>query len=154
MEPFTLRYSLTRRQRLAVELVPWVPAIAGTIGFTTGAAFLVVTVSPWCFPLLLLPPVMYRSLVAFFFDLVVNGGRPTELSVDETEMELRAGGEVRRLPLDGVFQVFRSGEVWTVLHLDGTVLTIPAGAMTPEQADYLRSFARRLAATRAESPAR
>jgi hypothetical protein len=152
MEPFQLRYSLTRRQRLRVELVPWVPAVAGTIGFGTGAAFLVVAVSPWCFPFLLLPVVMYRGLFAFAFDLVVRGGPPTELLVDDAEMELRCGREVQRLPLDGVFQVFRSGDVWTVLHLDGTVLTIPADAITGEQVEYLRVFAhRRIAAARAEA---
>jgi hypothetical protein len=151
VEPFRIQYALTRRQRLAVELVPWLPAIAGTLGFGTGAAILVVNVSAWFFPLLLLPVVVYRGLFAFAFDLVVWGGRPTELLVDGTELELRSGREARRLSLDGIFQVFRSGAVWTVLHLDGTVITIPAGAITGEQVDYLRSFARRCAATRAEA---
>ena len=54
------------------------------------------------------------------------------------------------LPLDGIFQVFRAGDTWTVLHLDGTVLTIPADAITAEQVDYLKSFARRSAAARAK----
>ena len=74
---FRLHYSLSRRQRLAVELVPWLPAIAGTIGFGTGAAFLVVNVSPWFFPFLLLPVTVYRGLFAFLFDIVVRGGPPS-----------------------------------------------------------------------------
>ncbi len=151
MSPFHLNYTLTRRQRLRVEVVPWLPAVAGTVGFSAGAVYLILTVSVWCFPLLFLPPVMYRSLFAFAFDLVVNGGRPVELTVSDAEMEIRTGGETKRLALDGLFQVFRSGDTWTVLHLDGTVLTIPAEAISGEQIEYLRSFARRAAAARAES---
>ena len=143
MEPFRLHYALSRRQRLAVELPAWLPAMAGTIGFVTGAAYLVASVSPWCSLLLLLPVIVYRGLFVFAFGVIFCGGRPTELFVDDAEMELRIAGESQRLPLDGVFQVFRSGDVWTVLHLDGTVLTIPADAITSEQVEYLRSFAHR-----------
>jgi hypothetical protein len=44
--------------------------------------------------------------------------------------------------------MFHTDDVWTVLHLDGSVLTIPADAITTEQIEYLRSFARRAAAAR------
>jgi hypothetical protein len=150
MEPFHLRFTLSRRQRLAVELLPWLPAIAGTIGFSIGAVYLIVNVSRWCFPLLFLPVVVYRGLFAFAFGIVVHSGRPLELLVGDSEMELRTGSETKRLPLDGIFQVFRSDDVWTVLHLDGSVLTIPASAMSAEQSEYLKSFARRATAARAE----
>ncbi len=151
VSPFHLRFTLTRRQRLSVELVPWVPAIAGTVGFGTGAAYLVVSVSSWLFPLLLLPVVVYRGLFAFAFEIVARPRRPVELLVGDAELELRTGGAVRRLPLDGVFQVYREDTVWTVLHLDGSVLTIPADAITATQVEHLRSFARRAAAARARS---
>ncbi len=143
MPPFLLRFTLTRRQRLSVELVPWVPAIAGTLGFGTGAAYLVVSVSPWFFPLLLLPVLVYRGLFAFALGIVANPARPVELLVGDADMEWRAGGAVSRLALDGIFQVFRADGVWTVLHLDGSVLTIPADAITAEQIGHLRAFARR-----------
>jgi hypothetical protein len=148
--PFHLKFTLTRRQRLAVELVPWLPAIAAALGFTVGAAFLAVNVSRWFLPLLLLPPIMYRSLFVFAFDIIVRGGLAVEVNVDETGLTVRSGGAAKWLPLDGVFQVFRSGDVWTVLHLDGSVLTIPANAITGEQVEYLKSFARRATAARAE----
>ncbi len=151
MEPFRLEFKLSRRQRLGVELVPWLPALAATIGFAIGAALLVVNVSWWFVPLMLLPVVVYRGLFAFLFDIVVRGGRPMELSVGDSELELRTGREVKRLSLDGIFQVFRSGDVWTVLHLDGSVLTVPAETITGEQVEYLKSFARRATAARAES---
>jgi hypothetical protein len=148
--PFHLRYTLTRRQRLATELHPWLPAIAGTLGFSLGIVFLSSVVSRWFLLLLLLPPILYRSLAAFLFDLAVHARRPVELVADETELAVLSGGEWRRLALDGIFQVFRSedGSTWTVLHLDGSAITIPADAVTHEQLDYLKSFARRAAAER------
>ena len=148
--PFHLHYALTRRQRLAAELHPWLPAIAATLGFTVGVAYLSAVVSRWFLPLLLLPPVVYRGLFAFLFDLAVHARRAVEVVVGESELEVTTRGVRRRRPLDGVFQVFRSedGSTWTVLHLDGSALTVPASAVTGEQLDYLKSFARRAAAER------
>ena len=148
MEPFHLRFALSRRQRLAVELPPWLPAVAATIGFTVGAAYLALNASPWFLLLLLLPPTMYRGLFVFAFDVVFRGGRTVDVGADGVELEVRSAGTVRRLPLDGVFQVYRSGDAWTVLHLDGSVLTIPADAITAEQVEYLKSFAREAASGR------
>jgi hypothetical protein len=133
-----------------VELPPWLPAVAATTGFSLGALYAGLFASHWFLLLLLLPPTVYRGLFLFAFDLVFRGGRSVELVADDTELEVRSAGLVQRLPLEGIFQVFRSGDVWTVLHLDGTVLTIPATAITPEQIDYLKTFARRAAAARAE----
>ncbi len=148
MVPFTLHFNLSRRQRLAVELMPWLPAVAASLGFTVGAAFLATTASPWFLVLLLVPPVMYRGLVAFLFDLLVRGGRAVEVRVGEADIEVTSGGERWTRALDGVFQVFREGDAWTVLHLDGSVLTIPADAITREQVEHLKSFTRRAAAAR------
>jgi len=145
-----LQFTLTRRQRLAVELWPWLPAIAATLGFTVGAAYLVLNVSGWFLVMLLLPPVVYHGLFGFAFDIVVRGGRVVTVTESEAELVVQSGGATEFHALDGIFQVYRSGDVWTVLHLDGSVLTIPADAITPEQVDYLRSFARRAAAARAE----
>ncbi len=148
MAPFRLTYTLSRRQRLAVEIMPWLPAVAASLGFVVGAAFLATTASLWFLLLLLIPPLVYRGLVALVFDLVVRGGLAVEVAVDETTLEVAARGDRRKLALAGIFQVFRSGDAWTVLHLDGSVLTIPANAIAVEQVEYLKSFARRAAATR------
>ena len=150
MPAFRLTYTLTRRQRLAVELPPWLPAIAATVGFGFGAAYAGLYASPWMLLLLAIPPLVYRGLFEFGLSVALNTDRAVELLADGTELEVRAADDVRRLPLAGVFQVFRTGDAWTVLHLDGTVLTIPAGAITDGQISYLRTFARRAAAARAE----
>lgn len=150
MEPFHLRFALSRRQRLAVELPPWLPAVAGTLGFGLGALYAGLFASHWFLLLLLLPPIMYRGLFVFAFDIVFHGRRAVEVLAGAVELEVRSAEAVQRLPLDGIFQVYRSGTVWTVLHLDGTVLTIPADAISAAQVEYLKSFARRAAAARAE----
>jgi hypothetical protein len=146
--PFHLRFRLSRRQRLRVELPPWLPAIAATLGFGLGAAYAGLYASHWFLFLLLLPLVVYRGLFVFAFDLLVNGGSEVEIRADDADLVVASGGEVKSLPLEGVFQVFRSDDTWTVLHLDGTVLTIPANAITSEQIEYLRVFAHRVAAAR------
>jgi hypothetical protein len=150
VSPFHLKFTLTRRQRLVLDLPPWLPAVAATLGFSLGAAYAGLYASPWFLLLLLLPVIVYRGLFVFAFDLVVNGGRTVEIHADDFDLEVVSCGETKRLPLDGVFQVFRSDDTWTVLHLDGTVLTIPTNAINNDQLDYLRSFARRAAAARAE----
>jgi hypothetical protein len=150
MGPFHLSYGLTRRQRLAVELMPWLPAIAATVGFGLGAVFMALAVSPVFLVLVLLPLSVYPGLVRFVIEIVFRARRPVEVTAADGTLEVRTGGERRELPLDGIIQVFREGDVWTVLHLDGTALSIPLDAITPGQVEFLRAFAhRRAAAARA-----
>jgi hypothetical protein len=144
--PFTLAFTLSRRQRLPLEVPPWMPAIAATAGFVIGTTYAGAYASPLFFVLLLLPPVVYRGLFALAFDLLVNGGRRVTLRVGDAEIEVASAGKTSAIPLRGLFQVFRDGDAWTVLHLDGTVLTIPADAISAEQVAYLRTFAHRTAA--------
>ena len=149
MTPFTIRYTLTRRQRLA-ELLPWLPAIAGSLGFGLAVVYLGSVVSWWCLLLLTLPVIFYRGLIVLAFQLAFRPGKPVEVTVDEEELTVCVAGEARQLPLDGVIQVYRAeGETdWTVLHLDGTAITLPAGSVTAEQLDYLKAFALRAARKR------
>jgi hypothetical protein len=146
--PFLLRYTLSRRQRFAAELLPWVPVIAASLGFSTGIAVLAVDVSPWFVVFLLLPLILYHGLFTLLFDLILHKGQSVDVQVDDVSLELRAGDKRLSLPLEGIIQVFLTGTAWTVLHFDGTVLTIPAHAITEEQIDYLKSFARTAAAER------
>lgn len=147
MTPFTLRYTLTRRQRVG-ELFPWLPALAGGTGFGVGVAFLATAVSPWFLFLLALPVVYYRPLFALLFDLAFRPRRPVEVSADETELVVATSAGRRRLPLDGIIQVCRHGSDWAVLHRDGSEVTIPAGAIAADQLDYLKGFALRALAGR------
>lgn len=149
MEPFVVRFSLSRRQRLAAELMPWLPAAAATLGFGIGGAYLALNASVWFLVILAGPPLVYPGLFRFAFGLVFRPGRPVEVRVDGEWLEWVSGEERIRLPLDGFFQVFRADDVWTLLHLDGPALLIPVAALTTEQVEYLKGFARRAAAARA-----
>ena len=147
--PFTVRYTLTRRQRLP-ELFPWLPALAGSIGFSVGAAYLAVVVTPWCCLLLALPLIYYRGLFALAFELTFSPRKPVELTVGDGELVARVGPDTRRLTLEGIIQVFRVEGTpdWTVLHLDGSAFTVPGDAVTAEQLDYLKALALRAARER------
>jgi hypothetical protein len=146
--PFHLRYTLSRRQRFAAELLPWVPAIAGALGFTIGVALLTVDVSLWFLLLLLIPLIFYRGLFALLFDLTIHSGQVVEMFVDDSKLEMQTGQKRLSHPLDGIIQVFRADNTWTVLHFNGAVLSIPADVITDEQIDYLKSFASSAAAER------
>jgi hypothetical protein len=146
--PFQLHYTLSRRQRFAPELLPWVPAIAGSIGFTIGTAYLGVAVSPWFLVLAILPVILYRSLFALLLDLFIHSGLTVVMFIDDSKLEMQTRQKLLSLPLNGIIQVFRTGDDWTVLHFNGAGLTIPADAITEEQVDYLKSFARNAAVER------
>jgi hypothetical protein len=141
MEPFHLRFTLSRRQRIP-ELFPWLPALAGSLGFSIGIAFLGSVVSPWFLLFLLLPLIFYRGLFALLLELTFYPSKPIEVVVDDDALTVQTGGEKRCLPLAGIIQVFREGNTWTVLHTDGTTLFIPARIVTDIQMEFLKSFAR------------
>jgi len=146
--PFQLHYTLSRRQRLAAELYPWLPCLGASLGFTLGVTFLSTVVSAWFLPLLLLPPLVCRRFLALLFDLAVRPGQPVDVTVDETALGVLIDGERWYLPLTGIIQVVRGDGAWTVLHFSGPAVTIPAGAIAADQLDYLKGFARRAAEAR------
>lgn len=147
--PFRLRYGLTRRHRLAVELTPWLPALGATVGFAVGVLFLGRVVSPLFYALLLLPVVLYRGFFRLLHDLVANPLRPVDVLVEADRLGVLLDGRRRWLALDGVIQLYKSGrDAWTLLHLNGSVLTIPADAITREQVQFLQAFALRAARQR------
>ncbi|MCS7022721.1 MAG: hypothetical protein NZU63_12950 [Gemmataceae bacterium] len=149
--PFQIRYSLSRRQRLAYELFPWLPAIAGTLGFVIGAAYLFVAVAPVFGLLFLLPVLVYRGLFRFLWSLMRHARIPAELRVDQSCLYWHMPPQPpRRLPLEGIIQVCRTSDpqLWNVLHRDGSVIPFPAESLTPEQLDYLKGFAWRAALRR------
>lgn len=148
--PFRLQYELTRRQRLAVELTPWLPCLAACLGFTVGVTYLSLVASRWFLPLLALPPIAYRGFFAFLFDIVVRPAKPIDVLVEEDRLGVIVEGERRWLSLAGVIQVYRSEQdAWTLLHFNGSILTIPGPAITPDQLDFLKGFALRAARKRA-----
>jgi hypothetical protein len=133
-----------------VELLPWMPAVAGSIGFSVGAAYLAYVVSPWFLFFLALPIALYRGFFALAFELIFFPGTPVELRVEQGELTLQVANETRTLPLDGIIQVFRDDNRsdWTLLHANRTSIAIPAELISAEQLDYLKGFALRAARER------
>lgn len=143
MIPFRLQYSLGRRDRLAVEFTPQTPALAAALGFTCGIAYLGASVSSWFLVLLALPLVVCRRLIAFLADVAMVAERCEDILVEADRLGLLTPSGRVWLYLDGVIQVYRTGRNWTLLHLNGSVLTIPAAAIRPEQVEFLKAFALR-----------
>jgi len=141
--PFRLQYALGRRDRLAVEFTPHLPAAAAALGFTTGILYLAVAATPWCFLLLVWPALTCRRLLAFLVELLTVPARPVDVLVEADRMGLLVGERRVWLYLDGVIQLYRTdgGRTWTLLHLNGSVLLIPAGAIGREQVEFLQAFA-------------
>src|SRR5262245_21036094 len=110
MVPFHLRYTLTRRQRLAPHLMPWLPCLGAAVGFTLGMAFLSAVVSAWFLPLLALPVVVCRRFFALLYDVAFRPPPTVELAVHAGEMEVAAGSDRGRLPLVARVQVFRDDD--------------------------------------------
>ena len=145
MVPFRLQYALGRRDRLAVEFTPHLPACAAALGFTCGILYLAAVVSPWFLVLLAWPAFTCRKVATFLLELLVVPARPVDILVEADRLGVLVGAGRVWLYLDGVIQVCRSdsGRTWTLLHLNGSILTIPADAIGPEQLDFLKGFALR-----------
>ena len=150
MVPFHIHYTLTRRQRLAVEFTPWLPCLAASLGFTVAVTYLAAAVSGWFLPMLILPLIVARGFLGFLWGIAACSAWPVDLLVEVDRLGVLVEGRRRWIMLDGVFQVCRSADrtTWTVLHLNGSLITIPANAIQPEQLDYLKGFANRAAAAR------
>jgi len=142
--PFHVNYTLTRRQRVG-ELLPWLPALAASIRFGVGGAYLSSAVTLWFLLLFLLPIIFYRGLLVLLFDLASRSRQPVELTVDETTLWVQFDSTRRKYALDDIFQMYRTGDMWTLLQRDNSTLLIPVDALTEEQVTYLKSFARRAA---------
>jgi hypothetical protein len=143
--PFRLRYTLGRGDRFAVEFPPHLPACGAALGFTTGIAYLGAFVSPWFLALLVFPAYICRRPAVLLVELLALPEKPTDVLVEAARIGLLVGEKRVWHDLDGVIQVYRSDgwRTWTLLHLDGFVLTIPSTAIEPHQLDFLKAFALR-----------
>ncbi|MFO0798930.1 MAG: hypothetical protein U0804_15795 [Gemmataceae bacterium] len=143
MVPFRLQYEVGRRDRLAVESTPHLPACAAALGFSSGIVYLAAAVSPWFLLLLVWPTFTSRKFFALLLELIRVPRRPVDVLVEADRLGLLSGGERVWLYLDGVIQMYRTegGRTWTMLHVNGSVLTIPRDAITAEQVEFLQGFA-------------
>jgi hypothetical protein len=146
VRPFRIRYELPRQPRAAAYLNVWGPCLAPCLGFTLGIAFLSLVMTPWFLVLLAVPAGLGRWYLPGLLDIALHPTEPVELAVDAESLTVASRRTQLRLPLEGIVQVFRAGDLWTLLHADAPPLHIPTTAIAAEQADYLKGFALRAAA--------
>jgi hypothetical protein len=147
--PFELRYQLSRRQRLGPHLRIWgvvsTPFVVALFAF-----FCVQTVVSVCslsWPglavfggLALGVFVLHRGLFLGLLDVLLVPARSMDLRVEENGLGVLAGGERWWLFLDGLTGIDQlTAGVWTLRHWNGSVVHIPADAITEAQLGHLRA---------------
>lgn len=92
--------------------------------------------------LLVFPAYVCRRAVVALIDLLTVPAKPVDLLVEADRLGLLVGVDRVWHDLGGVIQVFRTdgGRTWTLLHLNGFVLTIRDDVIQPEQLDFLKGF--------------
>jgi hypothetical protein len=137
--PFTLSYDLARRQRIVPHLRIWQPLIPFILVVVLGFAFLVA--ASWWFVLFLLASVwFYRGFFVGLGDGLLRAVVPVHLRVEENALGFVAGGQRWWLFLDGLTSIQELAPgVWTLQHWNGTVINIPAAAITEAQLAHLRA---------------
>ena len=154
--PFHLRYTLNRRQRLAGLYGEWgwfapLAALPAGVFFAIRTAWSIWTLE-WAGiavfgGLALGVTILYAGLLRGLVDLVLVPNRQMDILVEDNGAAAAAGvllGDERWwLFLDGITQIERHGDVWTIRHYNGCVLLIAASAITADQIDYLRDCMRR-----------
>jgi hypothetical protein len=144
MVPFQLQYELNRRQRLVPHLVIWFPYSAVYLGAAAMALFASVRFSPWHLLLFVLALWLLRGFLVGLLDVALNPIRRMDVVVEENGLGYLDGGERWYIFLDGILNVgMICRDTWTVYHYNGTVINIPAAAITRPQIDYLLSAAQR-----------
>jgi hypothetical protein len=147
--PFELRYQLSRRQRLVPHLRIWgvaytpfvvvvftffcVRTIASACSLIWGSVAVFGTLAFGLFLLL-------RGLFVGLLDVLLVPVRSMDIRIEENGLGFLAGGERWWLFLDGLTSIDQlTAGVWTLQHWNGSVVHIPAYAITDDQLAYLRS---------------
>ncbi len=154
--PFHLRYTLSRRQRLwgLYDAWGWFAPLMAIPVWT----FLVLRMG-WSFwtlewagialfgGLALGVTCLYAGLFRGLVDLVCVPKRHMDVLVEDNGAGAAAGillgGERWYLFLDGITSIRRYRDLWTIQHYSGSVLWIPASAITDEQVAFLHDHLRR-----------
>lgn len=142
--PVHLEFSLTRRQRLAPHFAVWRPYGVALLGLALLALPAAALISPWFVLWCLVPLWLGR---AFVFGLV-RGLFPAEqrcdLIIQDNALGYAVPGDRYWIWLDGLLAVdILHPGVWTLQHFNGTVVNIPASALSPELLAHLQRAAKR-----------
>ncbi len=139
--PFHLQYELSRRQRLVPHLRIWglyVPMLGGIL---LGAVYLARHGSPgWALLAASFGLWLYRGFIVGLFQVIRRPVQPMDLEIQENGLGFLDGNQRWWIFLDGVIHIAQlQKDTWTIQHHNGTVINIPATAITPEQLEHIRS---------------
>ena len=137
------RFTVSRRQRLVPPLKVWAPhGVIGLplLGLLLHLAF---TESPWAWFLVALLVLLMRG---FFIALVQITLWPRQrlcVAIEERGVGFGEDEPEWWIFTDGILRFDRAcADVWTLYHYNGTVLSVPADVISPEDVSFLRSQAR------------
>jgi hypothetical protein len=154
MEPFEIRYRLTRAQRLIPLLRAW--GVFGPLLILGFVAFAILAiVSVWWFVFIALGMFcMVKGLVFGLIGIAADPAGEMDIRVEENGLGFMGKKERWWIFLDGVTNVYQPrSDIWTVCHHNGTLITIPADKITAERVEHIRSGPRRMKEKREAQPA-
>jgi len=147
--PFEIRYRLSRWQRLVPHLRIWgvayTPFVVVLFLFFCVQAIVNLCSLTWAgvavfgglaFGLFIL----FRGLFVGLLDVLLVPVRDMDIRVEENGLGILVGSERWWLFLDGLTSIKQlTAGVWTLQHWNGSVIHIPADAITDAQLAYLRA---------------
>jgi hypothetical protein len=145
MEPFEIKYKLTRAQRLVPLLRAW-----GFVGPLILAGVVVCLIqtftSAWWVVFLALGGLwVVKGLIIGLINIAIYPVVDMDIRVEENVLGFMGKTERLWVFLDGVTRVYQPrSDIWTVWHHNGTLITIPSDKITPEQIEYIRSGPKRM----------
>jgi hypothetical protein len=137
--PFELRYQLSRRQRLVPHLKIWGP-LSVLIPFVLAGLVAGLVLTWWVGLLALAWAWIFRGFFLGLADVVFRRKATMDLRIEENGLGVLIGGERWWLFLDGLTGIDQlTPGLWTLRHWNGSVVHIPADAITEAQLAYLRA---------------
>lgn len=147
--PVQLRYSLSRRQRLAALVCEWgwwTPLVV----LPLEVFFVVQTVgSLWAWSLAGVAVfgglafgmgILFAGLIGGVVDVLISKLRDVDIELREDAAGILLGDERWYLFLDGITDIRESPRgLWKIRHHNGHVLWIPVDAISDEQIEFLRA---------------
>ncbi len=138
-----IEYDLSRRQRLVAHVGVWAPYLGGLVliggGGTALFVSLAVSVSPWLGLLILLPLWLVRGFIIGLVNVIFVGIHHMDVIVEENGLGYATESERLWIFLDGIIRIQKySKDTWTIIHHNGTVVSIPTAAIEERYVEHMR----------------
>lgn len=144
-EPCRIKYDLSRRQRLSAHLGVWLPYL-GTLILFVGLLVLFIwmlsSVSPWYYLLLIFPWMFISGLVRGFLNVIFIPVYHMDIIIEEKALGFMLKGERFWIFFDGITGIKKyNKDMWTIIHRNGTVIYIPVNMIERHYIDHMQDMA-------------